>query len=195
MSLIESMELQWKVYAPGSSVGNLHWIWHSKADIDSALQSSQPLIEQPKEDIPQYHTRALKRVMYEKFGLVTLLTKKSVLRHLYKDLVGDCSASANLSESEIDERVATLFELEEPSLVYDLREHSSGRQSKFDVFWQTGKEYLEEDIGTAMDDQRQSTVLHIAKAISVRDLGESCCKVPRWLRLRASRLVSLHIDL
>jgi len=28
------------------------------------------------------------------------------------------SASANLSESEIDERVAALFELEEPSLVY-----------------------------------------------------------------------------
>ena len=96
-------------YAPGSSVGNLHWIWHSKAtDIHSALQSSQPLIKQLKKDIPQYHTRAMKRVMYEEFGLVTLPTKKSVLRHLYKDLVGDCSAS-DLSESEIDERVAALF--------------------------------------------------------------------------------------
>ena len=160
-------------YAPGSSVGNLHWIWHSKAtDIHSALQSSQPLIKQLKKDIPQYHTRAMKRVMYEEFGLVTLSTKKSVLRHLYKDLVGDCSASVNLSESEIDERVAALFELEELSLVYDLRDHFSGRQSKFDVFWQRAKEYLEEDIGTAVDDRRHSTVLHAAKAFSVRDLRE-----------------------
>ena len=122
-------------YAPRSCVGNLHWIWHSKAtDIDSALQSSQPLIERLKEDISQYHMRAMKRVMYEKFGPVTPSVKKSVLRHLYKDLVGDCSASVNLSESEIDERVAALFELEEPSLVYDLCDHFSGRQSKFDVF-------------------------------------------------------------
>ena len=30
-------------YAPGSSVGNLHWIWHSKAaDVDSALHAVFP---------------------------------------------------------------------------------------------------------------------------------------------------------
>ena len=56
--------------------------------------------------------------------------------------------------------------------MYDLRDHFSGRQSKFDVFWQRAKEYLEEDVGTAVDDRRHSTVLHIAKAISVRDLCE-----------------------
>ena len=61
-----------------------------------------------------------------------LSTKKSVLRHLYKDLALDCSASAYLAESEVDERVTALFELEEPSLVYDLRDHFSGRQSKFE---------------------------------------------------------------
>ena len=37
--------------------------------------------------------------------------------------------------SEIDERVAALFELEEPTLVYDLQDHCGGRQSKFDMFW------------------------------------------------------------
>ena len=47
-------------YVPGSSVGNLNWIWHSLAtDIDSALQTSQPLIEKLKKDIPQYHTSQL----------------------------------------------------------------------------------------------------------------------------------------
>lgn len=73
---------------------------------------------------------------------MTSSIKKSVLRHLYKDLVSDSSASANLREHEIDE-------LEEPSLVYDLRDHFGGRQSQFDVFWEKAKEYLE-DVGTAV---------------------------------------------
>ena len=44
-------------------------------------------------------------------------------------------SSANLSEAEIDSRVNLLFELEDPSLVYDLRHHFSGRQAKLDTFW------------------------------------------------------------
>ena len=91
---------------------------------------------------------------------------------MYKDLVNDCSASANLSESEIDRRIAILFELEEPSLVFDLRYHFNGKQTKFDIFWENAKQYLEEDIGTTVDDRRHSTVLHVANAISVRDLCE-----------------------
>ena len=49
---------------------------------------------------------------------------------------------------------------------------SVGGNPSFYVFWQRAKEYLEEDTGTAVDDQRHSTVLHIAKAISVQDLRE-----------------------
>ena len=79
--------------------------------------------------------------------------KKSALRYLYRDLVSDSSAAANLREHEIDERVAAVFELEEPSLVYDMREHFGGRGSQFDIFWEKAKEYLEEDVGTAGDIQ------------------------------------------
>ena len=86
--------------------------------------------------------------------------------------MNDCSASANLSESEIDRRIAILFELEELSLVFDLRYHFNGKQTKFDIFWENAKQYLEEDIGITVDDRRHSTVLHVANAISVRDLCE-----------------------
>ena len=95
----------------------------------------------------------MRRAAYEKFGLIIPSTKKSVIRHMYKDLVGDASASSNLSESEIDERVAALVELEEPDLIYDLRDHFGGRQSRFEVFWQKAKEFLEEDVGTAVNDR------------------------------------------
>ena len=50
--------------------------------------------------------------------------------------MNDYSASANLSESEIDRQIAILFELEEPSLVFDLHYHFNGKQTKFDIFWE-----------------------------------------------------------
>ena len=41
---------------------------------------------------------------------------------MYKDLVGGSSAAATTSQSELDEYVHAFFELEEPDLVYDLRQ-------------------------------------------------------------------------
>ena len=98
--------------------------------------------------------------------------KKAVLRHMYRDLVGDWSAAANTSQAELDERVNAFFEMEEPGLVYDLRQIYSGRASQYDTFWERAKEFLEEDVGTAVDDRRHSQTVHLAKAISVRDLRE-----------------------
>ncbi|KAL5496676.1 hypothetical protein EMCRGX_G013014 [Ephydatia muelleri] len=72
-------------YAPGSNVGNVHWVWHCTAEnIDEALSISQPIIEQIKGDIPEYHTRAIRREAFQLFGLTTPTTKKAVLRHIYK---------------------------------------------------------------------------------------------------------------
>ena len=86
--------------------------------------------------------------------------------------MGDNSAAATASQEEVDARVSTFFDLEEPELVFDLRNLYSGRASMFDMFWAKAKEFLEEDVGTAVDDQRHSEVVHLAKAISVRDLRE-----------------------
>lgn len=92
-----------------------------------------------------------------------------MLRHFYKDLTGDASAAANLTEAEIDGRVKMFFELEEPDVTYDLREVHAGRPSKFSMFWEKAKAFLEEDVGTAVDDRRHSDVVHLAKAISICD--------------------------
>ena len=80
--------------------------------------------------------------MFEKFGLVTLNIKKSVLRHFYRDLTGDQSASSSLSEQEVDQQLCALFEFEEPDLIYDLRSENSGRPShRYEIFWQKAKEF------------------------------------------------------
>ena len=64
----------------------------------------------------------------------------------------DSSASANLSQEEIDQRVQTMFDLEDASFVYDLRTHY-GEKTKFDWSWACAKEYIEEEVGTAVDDR------------------------------------------
>ena len=103
--------------------------------------------------------------------------------------MSDFSAAANLHQSEIDERVAALFELEEPPLVYHLiRDHYGGRQT---CFGRKSKNTFEEEVGSAVDDQRHSTVYRVAKAVSVCELREKvverCLKdmlVPsdEWIR-------------
>ena len=51
-------------------------------------------------------------------------------------LSGDSAAAAStLSESEVDKRVKLYIDMEDPDVIMDLRELKSGRESKFDVFW------------------------------------------------------------
>ena len=160
-------------YSPGSNIGSYHWLWLTDAtDISSALQSCQPVIESLKSSMPEYHTRAMRNAMYDKFGLVTGNVKKAVLRHFYRDLTGDMASSPSLSEQEVDERLEALFDLEEPELLYDLRAVNPGRPCQFKTFWEKAKEFLEEDVGTAVDERRHSQVIHVAKAISVRDFKQ-----------------------
>ena len=112
----------------------------------------------------------MRKAVFEKFGLVSPNVHKSILRHFYRDLTGDQSVSSSITEQEVDESLCALFELEEPDLVYDLRVGNLGRSSDhFQIFWQKAKEFLEEGVGTAVDDHRHSLVVHLAKAISVRD--------------------------
>lgn len=86
--------------------------------------------------------------MFDEFGLVTKNVKKSVLCHIYCDLTGDRAATPSVSEKEVDKRLSALFELEEPDLIYDLRDANPGNQSnRYSVFWSTAQEFLEEDIG------------------------------------------------
>ena len=145
-------------YSPGSNIANLHWIWQSMAtSIDQALCMSQPVIEEVKKSIPQFHTTAMRRAMYEKFGLISS-SIKSVLRHLYREFTDD-----------VNERVSTFLELEELTLMYDLRDSYSG---KFETFWDKANEYLQETVGTAVDDRKHSEVVHLATAILVRNLRE-----------------------
>ena len=111
--------------------------------------------------------------MFNKFGLVTKNVKKSVLCHFYRDLTGYHATSPLPSEKDVDERLSALFELEEPDLLHNLRDANPGNQSnRYGVIWSTAKEFLEEDVGTAVGTRHHSQAVHVAKDISVRDFKQ-----------------------
>ena len=54
----------------------------------------------------------MKKVMFDKFGLVSKNMNKAILRHFYFDLTGNKSVSSTLFRKEVDKnlRVNLLFE-------------------------------------------------------------------------------------
>ena len=65
-----------------------------------------------------------------------------------------------------------ILEMEDADIVLDLRHLNSGRTSLYDVFWSECKKFLEEVIGSAVDDRRHASVTHLAKVISIRYLRD-----------------------
>ena len=138
----------------------------------------------------------MQKSLISRFGQVSSKVQPAVLRHFYRELSGDCTAGSNLTETEIHKRVSLVIDIEpeEPSDLCSLK--SSTSRAKFDVVWDQCSLYLNETVGTAVDDRRHSEVVHLAHAICVRDLRDEVQKhctegtlVPslEWLRLPKSK--------
>jgi len=119
--------------------------------------------------------------------------KPVVLRALYRDLTNDLSAPNDFDEAMIDERMKLVLDMEDPSVVVDLRHLNTSNKSKYDVFWDECQKFLQEGIGSAIDDRLHQTVTHMAAAVSVSDLLEEVKRrcpndtdIPSvsWLRLQ-----------
>jgi hypothetical protein len=162
------------VYAPGSNVGNLHFMWKTSAEANPSdcFEKSQHAVEQAKKEIPIYHTRSMKRAMFRKFGLISSDVKPGVLRYFYHELTGDQSSSDTTQQSCIDKRIRQIIDMEDSEVILDLRSENRGHVSKYDSFWIECEKFLSEDIGLAVDDRRHDHVTHLAHAISILDLVE-----------------------
>ena len=62
--------------------------------------------------------------------------------------------------------------MEDTDIVLDLRASNGRQDNRFDVFWNECQTFLNEDLGTAVDDRRHDLITHLACAISIRDLVE-----------------------
>ena len=105
--------------------------------------------------------------------------------------LGDCSASSNTEQSELDERVRLILDMEDADIVTDLRALNGKKRTQYDTFWSECENFLSED--AAVDDRRHGNITHLARAISIRDFVEQvkqCCPdgtlIPsdEWVRLQ-----------
>ena len=54
--------------------------------------------------------------------------------------------------AEVDERVRQLIDIQDPDIVYDLREHLPGRPIKYKPFWNATEAYLQEVVETTVQE-------------------------------------------
>ena len=148
---------------------NLHFIWKVPEECDptTIFEQSQPVIENVKLVLPQYHTRAMRTTLFEKFGRASPSTKPSALRYFYRELTGDQCSASTTEQAEVDKRIKQIIDMEDPSILPDLRALNTGHASEFNVFWEECGKFLNKDVGIVVDDRRHGEITHLAKAISV----------------------------
>lgn len=54
-------------YTHGNNVGNLNFVWKVNSADESSFSDSQRVIEMVKKNIPVYHTRAMRKEMFQVF--------------------------------------------------------------------------------------------------------------------------------
>ena len=185
-------------YPYGNHLGVVTYLWKVGDPVDETKASR--LVSSLNTSHNLYASRETRKEFLDLYYSLTKVNK-SVLRNIYKSLVGDCSAAAAVAESGIDERVAeALLWLDDPEFFYDLRKlNGNPGSSKFNAFWEELGLYIEE-LTPAVDDRRHSEIPHMPVAISLRHLldivrsrieqkhpgDESKLQVPslEWLRLQ-----------
>ena len=69
----------------------------------------------------------------------------------------------------MDDWVTQYIELQDESIAMDVRELDH-RPANFGEFFELAAKYIDDQVETSVDDRRQDTVVHLAKAMSANDL-------------------------
>ena len=159
-------------YTPGGSVINQVFVWRvpDSFAIQASLSVNQKVISKLNNEMPIYHTRAMRQEFVNHFGHFMQGAKPYELRTIYQELTKDCSASRTLDEQHIDQRISEALALEDDDVLVDLRHQNEGRAAQYDVFWTKCNEFIAEC--SAVHDRRHgdSEISYMATAISVRDM-------------------------
>ena len=126
--------------------------------------------------MPAYATWAMRKEFVNTCDIFLGNVEKSRVRRIYKEFIGDSTAN----ESEIDAKVKLAFDLKDPELITDLWHFNEGKISIYDTFWEYAKKFLEgtaQDLIVAVDERRHDPIMHLTRAISVKDLRNQIVKI------------------
>lgn len=124
-------------FSTSNNLGSHNFIWRipSNAVESDTVAKNTEVIQSWKEELPSYHTRALRRNFIRKASLICNLKAKEA-RFIYRQLAGDSAEAETDDQIEIDARVYQAFEMGDPCRhITDLRCHSEGQLSKYDALF------------------------------------------------------------
>lgn len=152
----------------GNNIENLYYVWTIPIDNvdDGKHRDAQRKCER---EAPSYHSRFMKRRFMDTAESLQVASSKAKLRRLYVIATSDASSGRSAAENEIDQRVMSFVELEDESILCDLRKLNH-RPSHYDQFFEAAAKYINQEVETSVDDRRHDQVVHLAKAISAQDL-------------------------
>lgn len=146
--------------------GHQHYIWRVDPDDAEAERKSLAAQERARLQAPVFHTRAMKKQFWEKFGGLQQLNR-TVGNAIYKFVTHDAS---KLPEDSAVERLLLLLETGD-DIVWDRRVMNGGNQlSEFEPFWDAVSRVLSGN--TAVDDRRKNDVGNLVNVWSINDLIE-----------------------
>ena len=155
-------------YCPGGTVISIIYLvklppTYSEHEMSTRIAR---LTAKIKPDLPEYHTRAMKRSVKDCVSSIADISP-STLDMIYSELTGDESVADNKVMRQRLQMAAD----GEPGIVPDLRYLNPGRPSnKFDVFWDEAEKVLNEL--SAVDGRRHGDETHMSEFISYLDLLE-----------------------
>jgi hypothetical protein len=141
-------EFRFARFDPGRGAGALAFVWRLPARTSERCRSENctkqaRVISQLDKQMPEFHTRAMRREFRELMSLVDGVNDQ-VARFVYRLLSGDQSAAHDGAEGVVDERTQQILQMGDEDLVMDLREINRGRHGVFDLFWEVLGQVLEQ---------------------------------------------------
>lgn len=148
------------------NVENMHFCWRLPEEVD--LEAQSRAVDRVRKMTPQQHSRLVKQSFVKAASKLQIQPKYS--RYLYKLATNDATAPSNAIEKEVDSRILRYVEMGDEEVVLDLRAVVQQNASVYDEFFSQAQSFIDAKIGTAVDDRRQDSVVHLAMAMSAADL-------------------------
>ena len=164
-NLYLSVDIDLVKYSPGGSHRTLLFVYQvdpRRTDNEALTQSAQ-IVAQLKPQLPEFHTRYMKKIFKANCAHLAKVTP-TVLDGIYRELTLDASCG---SRPEIRERIRLIL-LGEHGLIPDLRLLNQGRPlGLYDAFFSKMSTVIEQAVSA---DERRHGIAHVAPWLSMRDL-------------------------
>ena len=183
-----SVDIDLFTYCPGGGISSLVFVAKVPENRSANDLQTQPIrvLSQIHDQLPVYHTRAMKRNFKEKLSLIASV-KPHIIDFVYKELALDASSASN----PIMQQRIKMISLGETGLVADLRELNTGRPSdRFDVFFEKLEQTVE---SVSAADERRHGACHLSHWISLDDMiSQTAAACPENTLIPSKSLVRLQ---